>query len=56
MLMSWLYFCRERDTTEQRIGTIEEVISTVVDLVEGDLGWAEACKRLPAYDGVQAVE
>ncbi|KAJ7620987.1 hypothetical protein FB45DRAFT_928051 [Roridomyces roridus] len=47
---------RERDTTDQRIGSIDDVIGTVIDLVQGSIEWAEACQRLPAYDGVQAVE
>ncbi|KAH8103331.1 glycyl-tRNA synthetase [Cristinia sonorae] len=47
---------RERDTTGQLIGPIDEVIAVVTDLVQGNIDWAEACKKLPAYDGVQAVE
>ncbi|KAF8233836.1 glycyl-tRNA synthetase [Tricholoma matsutake] len=47
---------RERDTTDQRIGSIDEVIATVTDLVFGNIKWEEACVRLPAYDGVQAVD
>jgi len=47
---------RERDTTDQRIGYIDEVIATVTDLVFGSIDWEEACARLPAYDGVQAVD
>ncbi|CAK5276558.1 unnamed protein product [Mycena citricolor] len=47
---------RERDTTDQRIGSFDDVISTVTDLVFGTIDWSEACQRLPAYDGVQAVE
>jgi glycyl-tRNA synthetase len=46
----------ERDTTDQLIGPIDDVIATVTQLVEGNIDWAEACGRLPAYDGVQAVE
>lgn len=41
---------------DQRIGSIEDVIATVTDLVEGTVDWAEACRRLPAYDGVQAID
>lgn len=41
---------------DQRIGSIDEVIATVTDLVEGNIDWTEACQRLPAYDGVQAIE
>ena len=47
---------RERDTTDQRIGKIDDVIAVVSDLVNGSIDWAEACNRLPAYDGVQAVD
>jgi hypothetical protein len=47
---------RERDTTEQRIGGIDDVVAAVVDLVDGRIAWAEACERLAPYDGVQAVE
>ncbi|KAF9507776.1 hypothetical protein BS47DRAFT_1373824 [Hydnum rufescens UP504] len=47
---------RERDTTDQRIGKIDEVVAVTTDLVKGAIQWAEACQRLPAYDGVQAVD
>ncbi|KAK7062644.1 Glycine--tRNA ligase 1, mitochondrial [Paramarasmius palmivorus] len=47
---------RERDTMDQRISSIDEVIATVTELVEGSIDWAEACRRLPAYDGVQAID
>ncbi|EJT96581.1 glycyl-tRNA synthetase [Dacryopinax primogenitus] len=47
---------RERDTTDQRIGKTEEVISLVIDLVDGRIDWAQACEKLPAYTGVQDVE
>ncbi|KAG7095073.1 hypothetical protein E1B28_005862 [Marasmius oreades] len=47
---------RERDTMDQRIATLEEVIATVTELVEGGIDWTEACRRLPAYDGVQAID
>jgi len=47
---------RERDTTDQRIGKIDEVVAVTTDLVQGAIQWVEACQRLPAYDGVQAVE
>jgi glycyl-tRNA synthetase len=48
-------FFRERDTTDQLIGAIDDVVHIVVALVEGEMDWAEACRRLPKYDGVQAV-
>jgi glycyl-tRNA synthetase len=41
---------------DQRIGSIDDVIAAVTGLVDGTIGWAEACQRLPAYDGVQAVD
>ncbi|PPQ90157.1 hypothetical protein CVT25_012468 [Psilocybe cyanescens] len=47
---------RERDTMDQRIGPIDEVIAVVTELVFGNITWEEACARLPAYDGVQAIE
>jgi glycyl-tRNA synthetase len=47
---------RERDTLLQRIGPVDEVIATVVELVEGTIEWEAACARLPAYSGVQDVE
>ncbi|OCH88074.1 glycyl-tRNA synthetase [Obba rivulosa] len=46
---------RERDTTDQLIGSIDEVITTVTELINGSIDWAEACRRLPEYDGTQAV-
>lgn len=45
---------RERDTTLQVIGKIDEVIKLVADLCAG-LSWAEGSKRLPAYSGEQEV-
>lgn len=47
---------RERDTLLQRIGPVDEVIATVVELVEGTVGWEAACTRLPPYNGIQDVE
>lgn len=47
---------RERDTTDQLIGPIDDVIAVVTELVEGSLTWQDACGRLKVYDGVQAVE
>lgn len=40
----------------QLIGPIDDVISIVTELVQGNIDWAEACRRLPVYDGVQAVD
>jgi glycyl-tRNA synthetase len=39
----------------QLIGPIDDVIRVVTALVEGDIDWVEACRRLPAYEGVQAL-
>jgi hypothetical protein len=47
---------RERDTTGQLIGDIDQVISVLIDLVNGTTDWADACRLLPAYDGIQAVD
>ncbi|KAG1734206.1 glycyl-tRNA synthetase [Suillus paluster] len=47
---------RERDTTDQLIGPIDDVITVVTELVQGTIDWPTACNRLPAYDGVQAVD
>ncbi len=41
---------------DQRIGSMDEVIAAVTNLVEGTIEWPEACQKLPAYDGVQAVD
>jgi glycyl-tRNA synthetase len=38
------------------IGNIDEVIAVLIDLVNGNTDWAGACKALPAYDGIQAVD
>ncbi|KAH0826326.1 hypothetical protein J3R83DRAFT_5278 [Lanmaoa asiatica] len=47
---------RERDTTEQLIGPIDDVIAVVTNLVQGTLDWPAAYERLAVYDGVQAVD
>ncbi|KNZ76545.1 Putative glycyl-tRNA synthetase [Termitomyces sp. J132] len=47
---------RERDTTDQRIGSVDQVIEVVSGLVQGDIEWTQACAWLPAYDGVQAID
>ena len=47
---------RERDTTEQLIGPIDDVIAVVTELVQGTLDWPAARGRLAVYDGVQAVD
>ncbi|KAF8629504.1 hypothetical protein AX17_005630 [Amanita inopinata Kibby_2008] len=47
---------RERDTMDQRIGPIDDVIGVATELVDGTIDWDEACRRLPAYDGVQAID
>ncbi|CAD6924320.1 unnamed protein product [Tilletia controversa] len=47
---------RERDTTSQRIGSIDDVIQVIVDLCEGRLDWTSACATLPEYSGEQALD
>ncbi|BGP14007.1 hypothetical protein JCM10213_005592 [Rhodosporidiobolus nylandii] len=44
---------RERDTTVQLIGKVDEVIQLVSELCSGTTSWDEAQKRLPAYSGEQ---
>ncbi|CEQ39913.1 SPOSA6832_01490 [Sporobolomyces salmonicolor] len=44
---------RERDTTLQLIGSIEDVIQLVSDLCSGAITWEDAQTRLPAYTGEQ---
>ncbi|PWN43338.1 glycyl-tRNA synthetase [Ceraceosorus guamensis] len=46
---------RERDTTSQRIGSIEEVVQVIKDLCDGNIDWQGACQKLPAYSGEQQV-
>jgi len=47
---------RERDTTSQFIGSIDDVIQVITQLVHSNLSWEEACKQLKPYDGVQDVD
>lgn len=47
---------RERDTTSQLIGKVDDVIAVVDELVKGNINWDGASKKLEAYSGVQDVE
>ena len=47
---------RERDSTAQLIGKIDDVIAVVDDLVKGTIDWKGATERLESYSGVQDVE
>ncbi|UZJ52334.1 hypothetical protein CBS101457_001654 [Exobasidium rhododendri] len=47
---------RERDSTTQRIGQIDEVISVIKELCDESLSWEGACERLPAYSGEQSLD
>lgn len=47
---------RERDTTTQRIGTVDQVVDVVKQLCDGRLDWTGACQILPAYTGTQDVD
>lgn len=45
---------RERDTTEQKIGTIDQVVDALVKLSKGEIEWTQV--DLPAYSGVQDAD
>jgi glycyl-tRNA synthetase len=47
---------RERDTTQQRIGSIDQVIDVISQLEKGSLNWKTACDVLPEYSGEQDLE
>ena len=50
---------RERDTTAQRIGKIDDVIEVIKGLCssgENKLTWDGACERLSEYCGTQEVD
>ncbi|KAJ9094413.1 hypothetical protein QFC21_005952 [Naganishia friedmannii] len=47
---------RERDTTDQLIGKIEDVIAVTVALCNGQMEWSDACEKLEKYSGTQEVE
>lgn len=42
---------RERDTTKQVRGTVEEVLSTLKRLVDGSETWDETLTKLPVFEG-----
>lgn len=46
---------RERDTTDQLIGKVEDVIATIKELCEGTLTWEQAGQKLGKYSGEQAL-
>jgi hypothetical protein len=46
---------RERDSTQQLIGQVDEVVELVRKLSEGTIDWAGATKVLPFYSGEQAL-
>lgn len=47
---------RERDSTEQLIGKIDDVVAVVADLCNSRMNWEEACQKLERYSGVQEIE
>jgi len=47
---------RERDTTDQLIGSVEDVVAVVADLCNGQTSWEQACEKLERYSGVQDTE
>jgi glycyl-tRNA synthetase len=46
---------RERDTTDQLIGKIDDVIAVVSELVSGSIDWETASTKLEKYSGVQEI-
>lgn len=46
---------RERDTTGQLIGKVEDVVSVIKQLTEGTMTWKDAQGKLEKYSGEQAV-
>jgi glycyl-tRNA synthetase len=46
---------RDRDTTSQLIGDIDEVIAVVQKLCNFQITWEDATKQLQPYTGEQAV-
>lgn len=46
---------RDRDTTTQLIGKVDEVIDVVRQLCAYQITWDDATKLLEAYTGEQAV-
>ncbi len=44
---------RERDSTAQRIGPIDQVIDVIRQLCDASLDWEGACQRLEPYSGQQ---
>lgn len=46
---------RERDTTSQLIGSIDDVVATIKGLCDRTSTWEDAQKRLQPYSGEQAV-
>lgn len=46
---------RDRDTTTQLIGGVDEVVAVVQELCSYQITWDDATKRLKAYTGEQDV-
>lgn len=46
---------RERDSTSQLIGTIDEVVDVVIALTSGAADWSHASQKLRVFEG-QAAE
>ncbi|KAG0148981.1 hypothetical protein CROQUDRAFT_89555 [Cronartium quercuum f. sp. fusiforme G11] len=47
---------RERDSTKQLIGSIDEVVGIVEELCRGQIDWKEAGEKLPEYSGTQDAD
>lgn len=47
---------RERDSTDQLIGKIDDVIAVTVALSNSQMKWSDACEKLEKYSGTQEIE
>ncbi len=47
---------RERDSTAQRIGPIDQVIDVIRQLCDASLDWEGACQRLEPYSGQRMLD
>lgn len=55
-LKTFFFVKRERDSTKQLIGSVEEVVKVLDELCEGTIEWKEATDRLPEYSGTQDAD
>jgi glycyl-tRNA synthetase len=58
-IVFFFFYFRERDSTKQVIGPIDEVIEIVREICLGDeegKGWELASSKLEEYDGKQDID